>query len=415
MPPPTAVPPAGSPPVLWLLGPCFEAQGNVSLIDIETYLYYIQLQQQASRPSQGVWTPYDDKLKEVIRGDFQRLYSTNFLDNLWIEDQDYTFSNGVIGKIVTYHMEERQRVKIVNFNTVGGTKKVVEDTAIYDKLRELKAELRVDTFIDPALIKKVEGIVRELLKEKGFQSAEVTHEISEIAGGPKLVNVNFLMSEGPKVKVRRIEFDGNSAASDRSLKRRMKNNKEQWFLSFLNGRGTYQEAKFEEDADRVMQWYLDRGYIQAQVGAPEIRVLEDSADKKSRFVELRIPVKEGNRYRVGTFDIAGNTAVKTEALKPLFKVKPGDYYSQTDIRKGFEKARELYGAGGYMEFTGYPDNRPRDLPDPAAGIRPVDAGGGRGEHQGAARSSTSRCGFRRASSTSSTASPSSGTPRRATT
>jgi outer membrane protein insertion porin family len=225
--------------------------------------------------------------------------------------------------------------------------------------------MRVDTFIDPSLLRKVEGILREMLKEKGFQSAEVTHQITEVAGGPKLVNVTFLMNEGPKVKIRRLEFVGNKAASDGALKKRIKNNKEQWFLSWLNGRGTYQEAKFEEDADRVMQWYLDRGYIQAQVGAPEIRTLSDSADKKSRYVELRIPVTEGNRYRIGNFDIAGNKAVSTEALKPLFKIKPGEYYSQSDIRKGFEKARELYGAGGYMEFTGYPDNKPRDLPDPS--------------------------------------------------
>jgi outer membrane protein insertion porin family len=361
VPPPAALPPAGSGPVLWQISPCFEAQGNVTLVDITTYLYYMELQQKTSRPSQAIWTPYDDSIEEAIRADFQRLWRTNFLDNLWIEKLDYTFSNGVVGHIVVYHMEERQRVKIVDF--LGSEK--IQRSDINDKLRELNAEMRVDTFIDPSLLRKVEGILREMLKEKGFQSAEVTHEITEIAGGPKQVNVTFQMNEGPKVKIRNIEFVGNNAASDRALGRRMKNNKEQWFLSWLNGRGTYQEAKFEEDADRVMQWYLDRGYIQAQVGVPEIKVLEDSPDRKSRFVELRIPVNEGNRYRVGTFDIAGNTAVKTEALKPLFKVKPGDYYSQSDIRKGFEKARELYGAGGYMEFTGYPDNRPRDLPDPS--------------------------------------------------
>ena len=365
VPPPTTLPPAGSGPVLWQIAPCFEAQGNVTLVDVTTYLYYIQLQQRVSRPSQGVWTPYDESIETTAKEDFNRLWNTNFLDNLWIDVQDYTFSNGVVGKIVTYNMEERQRVKIVAFNAAGDAKKPIEDTAIYDKLRELKAEMRLDSFIDQSLIRRVEGIVRDMLKEKGFQSAEVTHEIAEVAGGPKLVNVSFIMSEGPKVKIRQIEFDGNLAASDRALRRRMKNNKEQWFLSFLNGRGTYQEAKFEEDADRVMQYYLDRGYIQAQVGAPEINVIEDSPDKKSRFVELRIPVREGKRYRVGTFDIAGNTAIKTEALKPLFKVKTGDYYSQSDIRKGFQKAQELYGTFGYMEFTGYPDNKPRDLPDPA--------------------------------------------------
>ena len=204
-----------------------------------------------------------------------------------------------------------------------------------------------------------------MLKEKGFQNAEATHEIKEVAGGPKLINVTFLMSEGPKVKIRRLDFVGNQAASDGDLGKRIKNNKSQWAFSWITGRGTYQEAKFEEDADRVMQWYLDRGYINAQVGIPEIKVLADSEDKKTRYIELKIPVTEGERYRVGNFDFAGNTVLQSEVLRPLFKLRSGDYYSQGEIRKGFQKAQEMYGAGGYMEFTGYPDNKPRDAPDPS--------------------------------------------------
>jgi outer membrane protein insertion porin family len=43
-------------------------------------------------------------------------------------------------------------------------------------------------------------------------------------------------------------------------------------------------------------------------------------------------------------------------------VQPGDIYSEKVIRKGLEKAREVYGTGGYYEFVAYPDLRPRDMP-----------------------------------------------------
>src|SRR3970282_2573234 len=58
-------------------------------------------------------------------------------------------------------------------------------------------------------------------------------------------------------------------------------------------------------------------------------------------------------------DSAGNEVVRSDALAPLFKVKPGEYYSEKDIRKGLEKAREVYGAGGFFEFTAFPDLLPR--------------------------------------------------------
>jgi hypothetical protein len=41
--PPASLPPAGSGPVVYLIAPCFEAQGGASVIDPATYLYYIHL------------------------------------------------------------------------------------------------------------------------------------------------------------------------------------------------------------------------------------------------------------------------------------------------------------------------------------------------------------------------------------
>ena len=84
VPPPSSLPPAGSGPVLWVMAPCFEAQGNISLIDAQTYLYYIQLKDKLSSPSRGVWVPYDASIEQIIRDDFLRLWNTNFLDNISI-------------------------------------------------------------------------------------------------------------------------------------------------------------------------------------------------------------------------------------------------------------------------------------------------------------------------------------------
>ncbi len=359
---PANLPPAGSGPVLWVMAPCFEAQGNVSLVDIQTYLYYIQLKDKLSSPLRGVWVPYDESIEQIVRDDFQRLWATGFLDDIKIEYHDYTFANGVVGRLVTYNLEERQRIRTIDY--VGS--KQVERTKIEERLKELQTELRLDSFIDPAVVKKIEGIVREMLKEKGFQFSTVTHQITEVAGGPKLVNLVFTLDEGPKVKIKTITFDGNEVASDGTLRKQMKTNKIRKFLPFFTSHGTYQEAKFEEDADRVMQYYLDRGYINAQVGTPELKFIEDSSNKKTRWVEVRVPVREGRRYRIGNLDFDGNTIVKTDALRPLFKLAPGEFYSHKEITKGFQKAQELYGAVGYMEFTGYPEPKPRDAPNPAA-------------------------------------------------
>ncbi len=348
------LPPEGSPPLLRTIRIEFPTQGNASVIDPQTYLYYIQTR--PSRPSDGVWVPWDEAAEKSVLEDFKRLWGTNFLDNLWIEVREAPYANGVMGKEVWFNMEERQRVKIVDYT---GSKKI-EQSKIEEKLREESVSIRLDSFIDPALIRRVEGIIRGMFAEKGYEFASVSHTISEVAGGPKLVNLTFNLDEGPRVKVRNIDFIGNKAASDGKLERQMKSNKSEKLWSWITGGGTYQAGKFEEDADAILEHYRNEGYVMARVGQPELRYVDDSADRKTRYVELRVPVTEGERYRVGDFTFDGNTVIKSEGLQGVFRVKPGSYYSEKKIRKSLEKAREVYGSLGYYEFTAYPDIKPRE-------------------------------------------------------
>ena len=352
------LPPAGSPPLVRVIQLSFPTQGDISVIEPRTYLYYIQTQ--TSRPSDGVWTPYTEKTEASLLEDFKRLWATNFLDDLSIEVLDTPWENGVMGKHIIFKMEERQRVKIVDYT---GSKKL-DQTKIEEKLKEENILIRLDSFIDPGQIRRVESIVRSFMASKGYQYAQVTHELKPLPTGPKLVNLTFKVEEGPKVKIQKIEFEGNKAMSDGDLAGQMKHNKAAHWLSFVTSRGTYQEAMFEEDAERIQAFYRDKGYIAVRIGQPEIKILQDEKDGKTRNVSLKVPVTEGDRYRVGSFEFDGNKVVKTEGLRPLFKVIEGDYYSDKKVRKGLEVSRELYGTVGYWEFTGYPDLKPRNLPDP---------------------------------------------------
>src|SRR5579872_5349226 len=137
-PTPLAQPPAGSGPVVLFIAPCFEAQGNQSVIELQTYLYYIQLR--PSQPSQGQWVPYDEKAEKTLEDDFKRLWGTKWLDNLSIDVSDYKFPDGTIGKIVTYNLEERQRVKVVDYTG----SKAIEASKIDEKLKDADAQIRLD-------------------------------------------------------------------------------------------------------------------------------------------------------------------------------------------------------------------------------------------------------------------------------
>lgn len=351
--PPAPMPPEGSGPILRGIELRFVPENTFSVVPQETYLYYIRTR--PSSPSTGTWVPYNEA---DILADFDRLWTTPFLDDLRIEVIDRPYANGVMGKHVIFIIEERRRVKIVDY---PGSKEVpVAD--IEKKLTELSIDLKLDTPIDDAVVRRVAGVVKELYSEKGYQFATVTPSTKPVAGGQKLVHLSFTIDQGPKVKIREVEFDGNEAVSDSDLRGQLKANKPRGFLAFIGGGGTYQETKFAEDADGVERYLRGKGYVFARVGQPQIEPLEDSADGKTRWVRLRIPVDERARYRVKSVSVAGNDNVPSPVILSVFtKLKIGEFYSENHIRKGYEKLQEFYGSAGFWEFSMNPEITPNDI------------------------------------------------------
>jgi outer membrane protein insertion porin family len=351
---PFNLPPPGSPPFVWILQPCFNAQGGFSTIENETYMYYIQLRTSQTRQNQFVW--YDATTEQTMLADFKRLWATNFLDDLSIEVTDHTFANGTVGKMVVYHMEERERIKIVDYrDTDEKSISIIKRSDIDTKLRERSIELRLDSFRDDGTIRRVEGVLREMMAEKGFTNADVRHRVTAVAGGPKLVNVTFIVGQGPKLKIRDVEFLGNQAISDGKLQKKIKENKpKNPFYGWISGGGTYKESMFEEDAAKIVEYYQNKGYPQARVGQPEAKTLEDSKDGKTRWIQLRIPVTEGERYQFGDIRFEGNKVVRSDGLRTLYKIENGEWYNRKKLQDGNKKAQEIYGGAGYMEFTPFP-------------------------------------------------------------
>lgn len=357
MAPPLGVPPDNSAPVLLTIELCFPTQGDISSVEPNTYLYYIHTKDFLSTPSKNVWQPYTDATHDSLVADHKRLWATNFLDDLSIESTDYVFPNGVVGKVVSYRMEERERIKLIDYS---GSKKV-ERTKIDEKLRELNVSIPADSFRDDAKIRRAESVIRSFMADKGFANAEVTHTFTPVPGGnSKLISLTFDVQEGPKLKIRKVDFIGNTTFGDGTLTKRLKTNRPKpWFNPFSQ-KGTWRVDRYEEDVELVGQHYRNNGFLQARVGAAEFTTLETSKDGKTRYVEMRVPVTEGKRYRVGEFALDGNTVLKTQPLIDSFSIKKGEFANEEQIRKGLQRAQEAYGTYGYMEFTGYPDYRYRD-------------------------------------------------------
>jgi len=103
---PSALPPAGSGPVVYLIGTCFEGQGGVGRTQAVEYVRDIRLR--PSIPSEGQWVPFDEAAEQTVLEDFRRLWASHRLADLSVEIRNYRFASGVVGKLVTFNIVEQK-------------------------------------------------------------------------------------------------------------------------------------------------------------------------------------------------------------------------------------------------------------------------------------------------------------------
>ena len=314
---------------------------NNQFLQKETFLFYI-----STKPGDR----YDERrLKE----DFRRLWDTGFVDDLFIDVRDSPTG----GKIVTFRVNERKRIQIVDYR---GTKTLTTSN-IEEELKKREAGLKIDTFYDLGKARRVETILKEMLAEKGRPFATVRHEAKPVGGSG--MQVSFVVDEGPKAKVKHIDFVGNEKFSDKKLRGQMKKIKQHgfWNLTWLLGKTTYTPDKWsgpEGDQKRLEDFYLNHGYVTASIGSPKVSYIDEKGKKPKRGIRLEIPVSEGDQYRIGEVKFEGMTVFKPELVLPIFKMQTGDVYKESTIRKGFDKLRDAYGAQGYFQWTGRPERKP---------------------------------------------------------
>jgi len=316
-------------------------QGN-QFLDPGTLLFYV-----STKPGER----YDERR---LKDDFRRLWDTGFLEDLVLNVTD-----GPKGKVVVFRVSERKRVQIVDFR---GNKSITT-TNIEEELKKREAGLKIDTFFDPAKARRVEAVIKEMLAEKGHPFATVKTDAKTVGGAGQ--QVSFVIDEGPKAKVKSVDFTGNKVFSDGKLRKQMKKIKPSGFfnLSWLSGKTTYTKEKWEDpqegDRAKVENFYLNHGYVTAQIGEPKITYGEVKPGKKpKRSMHIEIPVTEGDQYRVGELKFEGLTVFKEEPIRTLFKLKPGDVYKESSIRKGYDKLRDMYGSVGYFQWTGLTKRTP---------------------------------------------------------
>jgi outer membrane protein insertion porin family len=292
-----------------------------------------------------------------LERDFNSLWNAGYFDDLRIEREE-----SPKGWILHVYVKEKPTIREIKYIGLNA----VSQSDVLDKFKELKVGLSQESQFDPTRVKKAEVVLKEMLAAHGRQFATITTEIRQIP--PAAVGITFNIKEGPKVKVGKIRFEGNSKVKTRFLRAAMQNSKpigipHSIFLENLFAR-TFDATKLSEDAERVRFAYQDRGYFKAIVEDPKTKIRDVTGvawyfplkSQHGKVVDITVPVEEGERYRLKEITFSGNKSITNNvALRRLFKIKDGDWFNRTEISKGLDELRKAYGSLGYINETNIPD------------------------------------------------------------
>src|SRR6185312_10394563 len=331
-----------------------------------------------------VTIPGGDNFSKAI----QNLWKQNLFANVAI------YFTKLVGNSVYVEIDVTERPRLGNFYFKGPGVKKGEGEDLTTKTGLIKGRVITENMKRSAI-----QAIKKYYAEKGFQDSKVrTTEVRD----PVVQNseiLTFYIDKGPKVHIYQISFFGNHAVREPTLKRQLKDTKEtsrmtiyppsnmtpfgphdsvtlkeylnNWgFLSYhatkefldpyfrfkLFSSSKFNEAKFEDDKQKVITYYNSQGYRDAQV--VDSKTYIDSTHPDRGQMDIAIKVDEGEKYYFGNVTWKGNTKYSDSVLSLILGVHKGDVYNVDILNKKLGKQmsaeggdiNSLYTDDGYLFF-----------------------------------------------------------------
>lgn len=178
--------------------------------------------------------------------------------------------------------------------------------------------------------------IEEKYREAGHGYVSVEVDEAALKEERRLV---FRISEGPRVRLRKIAFEGNTAFSDLRLKALIESATYIWLFRT----GAYDVETADRDAAAIKAFYIARGYLNAQVGHRVDPYKERESDLTLTFV-----VNEGLLHYIKSVETAGNTVFDEAHIASKMKSKAGAVIDSDVLREDRERILSEYGGLGYI-------------------------------------------------------------------
>lgn len=240
---------------------------------------------------------------EDISSIVKRLWMQRFFDDVSVGID----SVGADGRSALFKIYIKERPRVSRW-TFSGVRKG-EEKDLMDRL-----SLRRGGEFSDYVAASATNVIKNYFAEKGFLKASVDITTVEDTIIHNAIRVNFAIDKGKKIKVKTINFSGNTSVSDYKLARSMKKTKSSKFYNFFSSK-KFDEKEYPNDKRNLISAFNEAGYRDARILKDSIYYVEPDR------LGIDFEFDEGNKYYFRNISWTGNSVYSADMLNGVLGIQ----------------------------------------------------------------------------------------------
>ncbi len=247
-------------------------------------------------------------------------FISSAITRLWATRRfsDIKVGASIEGDEVTFDLMMQELPRVYNWKITGLPRGQITELT---KQLELKRNGELSDYI----ISRNKSVIKESGSSRGFRNTEVDVIIENDTVVKNMVNVTFDVNRNKKVKIGKINFEGNENIPAKKLRSSFKKT-HQKSINIFNSR-KFLEEEYTKDKGFLIDYYNSKGYRNAAIVGDSVYMIDDET------LGIDLKVAEGNKYYIRDISWIGNSKYETDMLQQMFAVESGDTYDKKSMYK----------------------------------------------------------------------------------
>ncbi|MDX2199440.1 MAG: outer membrane protein assembly factor BamA [Phycisphaerae bacterium] len=235
-----------------------------------------------------------------------------------------------IGDQVDVRFELREKPTVASLEITGNSAFTTEEL-------QKELEFAQGGTLDEYLVTRGRDEILQKYRDAGYADVTVEFDRELVRNENRVV---YTISEGIRVRVRAVEFEGNTAFPDGELRGKVSTQTYLWPFRT----SAFDSEQAQRDAAELQRFYRSAGFLDAKVG-----YRAEKAPGDVEALQVFFDIEEGQRYRVGRVDLKGVSALGVEGVRSQIRTQSESTLDTTVLDADVKRIEDYYGESGYVD------------------------------------------------------------------